>query len=137
MKRKTTTTEVKEEWQPTDLEVKAFYKFIEPFMVWKEARDIIFFQKPIHLKAGKGYKDTDGKNQAMKAFGAIDLVDYAGGKGNSVVVKQSTSNEFMKSGFGKVMLLHQFDILEKKYFNKQYAEQKSLEFFDQEGQANK
>lgn len=133
MKRKTTKTfEELEAWQPTKEEVQAFCKFIEKFMTWHEAKTINFNGKDFNMKAGKGYKESDGRNKAMAEFGAINL-NYQG-SGQIAIKVDATANSFVKSGCNRLILYKQFDVLERKYFNIEYAKQKSLEFFDQQGQ---
>lgn len=126
---------VKEEWMPTPEEVKKFCEFLEKYMAWHPEKKIIFFTKPITLSAGKNYKDSNSKNQAMADFGAISL-EKGFNDVPEIRVKQNTSNEFMKSGFGRVFLIHQFDYLERKYFSIESTKRKSLKLFDQEGQTN-
>ena len=119
-----------EKWMPSPTERAKFKEFLEPYMIWKEETEFEWNGKKVKIKAHKGYKDmTDGRNEAMARFGAIVLTVHAGNPHVAVCISSFT-NEFIKSGT-QMILYRKYDLLEKLYFKEQFAEQKSMEFYDQ------
>lgn len=127
MKRKQTTTFV-EEWEPTQDEIKKFFEFMKKYTKMHDERKEQWNGKEMTIRAGMGYADMNSKEKAMADFGAVTL-DYMGS--GQIAVRQATSNDFMKSGTGKVILYKQFDMLERKYFAHERSKQKSMDIFEQ------
>lgn len=127
MKRKQTTTFV-EEWEPTQDEIKKFFEFMKKYTKMHDEKKEMFNGREMTIRAGMGYVERDSKEKAMSDFGAVTL-DYKGS--GQWAVKLATSNDFMKSGTGKVILYKQFEVLERKYFAFERSKQKSMDIFEQ------